>query len=152
MPSLPNLPPVPLDTVLLFGRAAFLLFSFVLAAVAFTRWRRVAERDTEHTLKLMTQLIERVAALEARIARSEPHLAALEEQLETHLNTATGGTPRQFGIAIRLARGGAGAEELIASCGLARQEAELVARLHGREAALGRPLKSDARHVALMGA
>jgi len=152
MLSLPNLQAVPLDTVLLVGRAAFLLFSFILAALAFTRWRRAAERDTEHTLKAMAQILERVDALEARIARSEPHLAALEEQLETHFNTTAGDTPRQFGIAIRLARGGAGADELVASCGLARQEAELVTRLHGRAVAAPRTGKGDARHVALMGA
>ncbi len=120
------------EDLLLAGRAAFLIFSFVVAAVTFTRWRRAAERDTAHTAEQMTLVLERLERLEALAAQSEPRLAALGEQLETRLGAAAGSGQASYPIAIRLARAGAEPEELIASCGLTRREAELVARLHGR--------------------
>jgi hypothetical protein len=40
-------------------------------------------------------------------------------------------SPRGYDIAARLARNGADAEGLIANCGLSRQEADLMVRLHG---------------------
>ncbi len=121
------------EDLLLAGRAAFLVFSFVVAAITFTRWRRAAERDTAHTGEQMTLVLERLQRLEALAAQSEPRLAALGEQLETRLSGAAAGSGQaSYPIAIRLARAGAEPEELIASCGLTRREAELVARLHGR--------------------
>jgi hypothetical protein len=126
---------LPLEDLLLAGRAAFLVFSFVLAAFSFTRWRRAAERDTTRTSEQLGQALERLERLETGFARLEPHLAALGEQLNSHVNAAGGGgSTLSYPIAIRLARSGAQAEELVASCGLTRQEAELVARLHGRSA------------------
>lgn len=121
-----------IEDLLLAGRAAFLVFSFVIAAITFTRWRRAAERDTAHTSEQMTRVLERLERLEALAARSEPRLAALGEQLETHLSIGAGSAQMNYPIAIRLARAGAEPEELISSCRLTRQEAELVARLHGR--------------------
>ena len=53
-----------------------------------------------------------------------------------------GGVGLVLGVAIRLARTGAQAEEIAAACGLARHEADLVVRLHAKD--------RDARHVALM--
>ncbi|HTW37431.1 MAG TPA: DUF2802 domain-containing protein [Steroidobacteraceae bacterium] len=126
--------PLPLENLLLAARAAFLVFSFVLAAFSFTRWRRAAERDTVATAEQLACALERLERLEASLAQLEPHLAALGEQIDTRFKAAAaaGGSASSYPIAIRLARAGAQPEELIASCGLTRQEAELVARLHGR--------------------
>ncbi len=131
------------EDLLLAGRAVFLVFSFVVAAVTFTRWRRAAERDTAQSARQMALVLERLGCLEALAARSEPRLAALGEQLETHLNAAAG-AHMGYPIAIRLARAGAEPDELISSCHLTRREAELVARLHGRssEARGTEPLSS----------
>ncbi len=127
-----SLASLPVEDLLLAGRAAFLVFSFLLAAITFTRWRRAAERDTAHTAGQMALVLERLERLESIAAGSETRLAALGEQLETHLGAGAAAAQRSYPIAIRLARGGAEPEELISSCGLTRQEAELVARLHGR--------------------
>ena len=150
MISIPTLRPVPLDTILYVGRAAFLVFSFALAAVAFVRLRRSteqrrrdAERDAQHTSALLTRVLERIEALETRLAAAEPRLAAIGEQLETHFKSAAATSPRNYAVAIRLAHAGAPAEEIAGACGLARQEAELVVRLHAGK-------DRDARHVALM--
>ncbi len=124
---------LPLESLLLAGRAAFLVFSFVIAAFAFTRWRRAAEHDTAHTAEQLSRTLEHLESLESRLAHLEPRLAALGEQIETHFKGVTiGGSAHSYPIAIRLARAGAQPEELISSCGLSRQEAELVARLHGQ--------------------
>ena len=44
---MPQLSPISLDVALIAGRAVFLVFCFVLAAIAFTRWRRTTERLAE---------------------------------------------------------------------------------------------------------
>ncbi len=138
------------EDLLLAGRAAFLVFSFVVAAITFTRWRRAAERDAAHTAEQMTLVLERLERLEALAAQSEPRLAALGERLETRLGATTGSGQASYPIAIRLAQAGAAPEELISSCGLTRREAELVARLHGRvsEARVAERLSSRSHSAA----
>ncbi|HTV52329.1 MAG TPA: DUF2802 domain-containing protein [Steroidobacteraceae bacterium] len=123
--------PPSLDVLLLAARAAFLVFSFALAAVAFTRWRRVAERDTAHTTQHLLLLQQRLEQLERAVASCEPRLAKLVAHLEEQ-PAAGCGPGVNYQIAIRLARSGAKPAELMSDCGLSRQEAELVARLHGR--------------------
>ncbi|MGH8259029.1 MAG: DUF2802 domain-containing protein [Steroidobacteraceae bacterium] len=152
MISIPNLPPLPIDALLYAGRAAFLVFSFALAAVAFVRLRRgaerrdrSAERDAQHTAAELARVLERLAAIESRIAANEPRLTALAEQIETHFKSVTAAASQNYAIAIRLARSGAKPDDLVAACGVARQEADLIARLHGRAATV----EGDARHVAL---
>ncbi len=121
-----------LEDLLLAGRAAFLVFCFVLAAFAFTRWRRAAERDAVYTGEQLSRALERLERLETSLAQLEPRLAQIGEQIDTHLkSTSPGNSSHSYTIAIRLARAGAQPEELVSSCGLTRQEAELVARLHG---------------------
>jgi hypothetical protein len=120
-----------LDLLLLAGRAAFLIFSFVLAAVAFTRWRRAAQRDTASAAAHAAQILERLTAIEATLASHERRSAGLAEQMDRRLSTGATTSGANYRIAIRLARGGAAREELMSGCGLTIQEADLVARLHG---------------------
>jgi len=128
------LPSLPLEDALLAGRAAFLVFCFVLAAFTFARWRRGAERHSAHTNEQLSRVLERLTAVEASLAQLEPRLSALGEQVETSCKAAsTGAAAHNYPIAIRLARAGAQPEELVANCGLTPSEAELVARLHGRD-------------------
>ena len=129
-----------LDTVLLGARAAFLVVSFALAAIAFTRWRRAAERDTAHTSRQLAVILERLDRIDATLARYEPRLLALAEQLEETPQSPASAAQSNYQIAIRLARSGATTAELMSGCGLSRQEADLVARLHGqRRARAGQP-------------
>jgi hypothetical protein len=125
------MPTVSLDVLLLAGRTAFLIFSFVLAAVTFTAWRRAAQRDTAAAAANSNLILERLAAVEASLATQQTHSAALAEQLERHWHAGTPATGANYRIAIRLAKGGAPRDELMSGCGLTVQEAELVARLHG---------------------
>ena len=129
---MPQISPISLDVVLLTGRAVFLVFCFTLAAVAFMRWRRaidqLAERFAEHSTALAARLVDIEGAL-AAVSRRLDELAERQEGEGRRAGTAGAATP-SYQIAIRLARSGAPREELMASCGLTRQEAELVQRLH----------------------
>jgi len=129
------------DLALLVGRALFLVFCFVLAAVAFTRWRRASERTTQLFFEQNTQLLQRLTALEQTLVANQSELAATRTEIATlagrmqegeqrRTPTPAAGPVPSYQIAIRLARSGAPREEIMASCGLSRQEAELVQRLH----------------------
>lgn len=148
MISLSTLQSLPLDTILYIGRAAFLVFSFTIAAAGFVRLRRSieqrrrdAERDAQHISMLLARMLERLESVEARLGATEPRIAAIGEQIETHLKAAA--PAHNYAVAIRLARAGVQAEEIADACRLARHEAELVVRLHAHR-------DRDARHVALM--
>src|SRR5580704_7209314 len=126
------LPQVSIELLLIGGRAVFLVFSFIIAAVTFTRWRRAAQRDSEQLMTQNTLMLERLAAIEERVASANFRVAELATQLQGELRAppaASDAQPR-YQTAIRLAREGASRDELITSCGLSRQEAELVLRVH----------------------
>jgi Protein of unknown function (DUF2802) len=122
-----------LDETLALGRAVFLVFSFVLASVAFVAVRRATLRQRELAAVQAAEVVKRLDGLDARLVATRNAIAQITEVLErlsrkeTTGNRAIAGYP----IAIRLARAGAGAEELIATCGLSPNEAELVCRIHG---------------------
>jgi hypothetical protein len=122
-----------LEMWLIAGRAVFLLFSFGLAVLAFTRWRRATQVQTETLLAHHEVMLQRLADLEARVAETNTAVVQLGERFarpqQPSAVVPTAAAPG-YQIAIRLARGGASREELISGCGLSIQEAELVHRLH----------------------
>jgi alkylation response protein AidB-like acyl-CoA dehydrogenase len=129
-----NLPAA--DFLLIAGRAVFLVFSFVVAAISFTAWRRSTRRQTDEVLSQSQIVLQRLAELEARVDAARSMVATLVERLERPAAPAGAHAPSPgYQIAIRLARGGASREELMAGCGLTLAEAELVKRLHGPQAA-----------------
>jgi alkylation response protein AidB-like acyl-CoA dehydrogenase len=129
-----NLPSA--DSLLIAGRAVFLVFSFVVAAISFTAWRRATRRQTAEVLSQTQIVLQRLAELEVRVDATRAIVAALNERLERSAGPAPAHSPSPgYQIAIRLARGGASREELMSGCGLTLAEAELVKRLHGPHAA-----------------
>ncbi|HEV2268116.1 MAG TPA: DUF2802 domain-containing protein [Steroidobacteraceae bacterium] len=124
------------DFLLIAGRAVFLVFSFVVAAISFTAWRRATRQQTAEVLSQSQLVLQRLAELEARVDATRSAVTQLGERLERPAAPAPSrSSPPGYQIAIRLARGGASREELTASCGLTLAEAELVKRLHGPHAA-----------------
>jgi len=125
-----------LDEYLLIGRAVFLVFSFVLAAVTFAAWRRVAIRQSELSGAHDADMVKRLDCLDARLVATRNAISQISETLERMSRKEIGGNRSLAGypIAIRLARGGAGVDELVATCGLSPNEAELVCRMHGPSA------------------
>lgn len=93
-------------------------------AAALADWDAAALRAS-----LLAELRAQGAALQAVAAG----LDRLELQLtldSRHAPGAQRGGRPGYELAIRLAQGGASAEELCASCGMTRAEADLVLRLH----------------------
>jgi hypothetical protein len=122
------------EMLLIAGRAVFLLFSFVLATVAFIRWRRAIEVQTAVLLANHDTVLQRLADLEARVTVTNVSISNVGERIQQRpqqLASPTAAPPAPgYQIAIRLAKGGASREELISGCGLSIQEAGLVHRLH----------------------
>jgi hypothetical protein len=110
----------------------FLLFSFVFAAVAFTAWRRATQQQTQHLLSHTDLVLQRLAHLEARVDATKLSVSELGARVERPAEAAAAAPVAAPGyqLAIRLAKGGASREELMAGCGLSLTEAELVQRLH----------------------
>ncbi|HTX04431.1 MAG TPA: DUF2802 domain-containing protein [Steroidobacteraceae bacterium] len=120
------------DFLLIAGRAVFLVFSFFVAAISFTAWRRSARRQTAEVLAQTQLVIQRLAELEASVQATQSAITELGERLDRPAAPAPSQTPSPgYQIAIRLARGGASREELMSGCGLTLAEAELIRRLHG---------------------
>jgi alkylation response protein AidB-like acyl-CoA dehydrogenase len=124
------------EMLLIAGRAVFLLFSFVLAAVAFIRWRLTAQAHTAQLQANHEVVLRRLADLEARVSATNVAVSQLGERIERpqQLTSAPPAAAPGYQIAIRLAKGGASRDELISGCGLSINEAELVHRLHAPQA------------------
>ncbi len=122
----------PLDLLLIGGRAVFLLFSFIIAAVTFTRWRRATRSQTEEVLARTDLILQRIAQLEARLDATHACVTQLAERVDNPRSLAATANlgPPGYQMAIRLARSGASREELMAGCGLSMNEADLIQRLH----------------------
>ena len=126
------------DTDLLFfaGRAAMLVIAFIGFAVAFGRWRR---SDTREMRSLMSQLDESrtetrgLAELTQGLATQ---LASLQSKLDERAQLAQASTVSNGGgidLAARLARQGSNIDDIVKTCGVTRNEAQLLARLHVAE-------------------
>jgi hypothetical protein len=121
------------ELLFLIGRAVFLVFSFVLASIAFIRWRRAILAQTGIVLANHAVVLQRLADLEARVDATNVTVSQLGERIQKpqHVTSPAPVATPGYQIAIRLAKGGATRDELISSCGLSASEAELVQRLHG---------------------
>jgi hypothetical protein len=121
-----------IDMLLIAGRAVFLVFSFVFAAIAFTAWRRATQQQTHHLLTHTDLVLQRLAHLEARVDATKLSVSELGARVErpTEAAAAAPTTAPGYQLAIRLAKGGASREELMSGCGLSLTEADLVQRLH----------------------
>jgi alkylation response protein AidB-like acyl-CoA dehydrogenase len=130
--TVPSLAIPSVELLLIIGRAVFLVFSFVLATVAFIRWRRATLAQTELVLANHAVVLQRLADLESRVDATNVTVSQLAERIRKPQQVASPApvaTPG-YEIAIRLAKSGATREELISGCGLSASEAELVNRLH----------------------
>jgi Protein of unknown function (DUF2802) len=128
------MPPVSTELLLFGGRALLLLLGFITLSVCFTRWHRAGRREAEATAERIELAIGELRALRELADVTNTGLQALAEQVQTQLRLAkAAGAPGANGydVAMRLARSGVATDEVIASSGVTRQEAQLLARLHG---------------------
>ena len=127
------LPNPSIETVMMVGRAALLLGACWIFALAFSRWRRADERQMQHLAAQLQRTFAEVRSLHETIAVMSARLESMSERAESDARLApnsAGISSRGYDLAARLAKNGAAVDELVASCGLTRHEAELLSRLH----------------------
>jgi hypothetical protein len=127
------LPGPSLETLLMAGRAVLLVGALWIFAVAFLRWRRADERANAALHVQLERVFGELRSLHETVIVMSARLDALGERSEMELRLApagAAGAQRGYDVAARLARNGAGVDELITNCGITRHEAELLVRLH----------------------
>lgn len=127
------LPNPSFETVMMVGRAVLLLGAFWVFALAFSRWRRADERQMQHLAVQLQHTFAEVRSLHETIAVMSARLESLSERNESDARLAPAAavsSHRGYDLAARLAKNGAAVDELVASCGITRHEAELLSRLH----------------------
>ena len=127
------LPNPSMETVMMVGRIALLIGAFWIFALAFSRWRRADERQMQHLVTQLQRTFAEVRSLHETVAVMSARLESLGERSESEARLAPAGggsSQRGYDLAARLAKNGAAVDELVASCGVTRHEAELLSRLH----------------------
>ncbi|HEY7639227.1 MAG TPA: DUF2802 domain-containing protein [Steroidobacteraceae bacterium] len=127
------LPNPSFETIMMVGRAALLLGAFWVFALAFSRWRRSDERQMQQLRGELQRTFAEVRSLHETLAVMNARMESLSERAESDARFApagAAGSQRGYDLAARLAKNGAGVDELVSSCGITRHEAELLSRLH----------------------
>lgn len=124
------------DTDLLFfaGRAALLVVAFIGFAVAFGRWRRAGTREMQNLLCQLDESRNETRGLAQLTQGLAAQLAALQQTLEERAQLAQpASNAGGIDLAVRLARQGSNIDDIVKTCGVTRNEAQLLARLHVAE-------------------
>jgi hypothetical protein len=106
---------------------------FLVIGLAALRLLKLYQLQTERIRALQNQmaaLCEGAVGTDDRILRFEQSLSKIRDHqhtLDLQANSQSG-----YDHAIRLARKGAGIEQLIDNCNLSDEEAHLISRLHGQ--------------------
>jgi hypothetical protein len=129
------LPNPSLELVLIAGRAVMLVGAFWVFALAFIRWRRADERDSQALRAQLERAFNEMRSLHETVSVMSARIEAMSERVEIDARRpqlAAVVTPqaRGYDLAMRMAKNGASVEDLVANCGITRHEAELLTRLH----------------------
>lgn len=128
--------PVTLDLVLIAGRALMLTGALCVFAWGFSRWRRAQQQDAARVFEQLDLIQGELHGLTEAVASLSGRLDGLHEQVAMQAQQASGpgaSGQRAYENAIRLAQRGATSNDIAAQCGLARHEADMLVRLHGRK-------------------
>lgn len=128
-----SLDAVSLEAVLIFARGVFLIGACSVLALAVVRWRKQSELDASRVFEQLDIALSELRSVQEQVQRLDTRLDALAGQVEAGSRVTaqpTGSAARGYDLAVRLAKRGAPADELIGSCGITRHEAELLVRLH----------------------
>jgi hypothetical protein len=120
--------------VLIAGRAVMLIGAFWVFALAFTRWRRADERDSQALRDQLERAFTEMRTLHETVTVMSARIEAMSERVETESRRpqmpAATAQARGYDLALRMAKNGSAVEDLVANCGITRHEAELLTRLH----------------------
>ena len=131
------LPNPSLETVLIVVRGAMLIGAFWIFALAFTRWRRADERDSQRLHGQIERAFAEMRSLHETVTVMSARIEAMSERAESDSRrapVAVAGAQRGYDLAMRMAKNGSAVEDLVSNCGITRHEAELLTRLHAAKA------------------
>jgi hypothetical protein len=113
------------DWIFYAARAAVLAVALLCFALALSSWRRAGTRDMQKLFAETQALTELSRSLAA-------HLRALEARLDDQRELAAAADPgnRGYELALKMARNGMQADDIVKASGVTRHEAQLLAQLH----------------------
>jgi len=147
------LPSPSLEAVLIFTRGALLIGAFWVFALAFKRWRHADMQQFERMNAQLNRAFVELRSLHETVTVLRGRIDQLVEQGEQEsrrlpAQLVSGG--RSYEVAMRLARSGLSAEELVTNCGVSRHEAELLTRLHNSRREADEQAQRDAEFAAML--
>ena len=113
--------------------ALVIMAGILIAAVFSARLKRVATAQAGEILGKSARLADQIAELSSALAATDARLAMLAGRLDEQSRSTQGAAPTSYNVAIRMARSGASRQELMTTCGVTQQEADLVLRLHASD-------------------
>jgi cell division protein ZapA (FtsZ GTPase activity inhibitor) len=110
--------------------AVIVVATLLIAAAVVLLLKRSATRQAREFLDSASHLAQQLEQLQGAVAAADARVAALAARWDEQTRTAQGASSTSYNVAIRLARSGASRQELMSTCGVTQQEADLVLRLH----------------------
>jgi hypothetical protein len=124
----------PADYVLVPLTGAVVVMAGILIAALFSaRLKRAATAQAGEILAKSARLAEQMSELSTSLAATDARLAMLVGRLDEQSRSTQGAAPTSYNVAIRMARSGASRQDLMTTCGVTQQEADLVLRLHASD-------------------
>jgi hypothetical protein len=124
----------PPDYVLIPVTGAIIVVAGILIAAYFAaRIKHSVTAQSRDILGSAAWLAEQIEQLGAAVSVTDARVAALAARLDEHSRSTQGAGPASYNVAIRMARSGASRQELMSTCGVTQQEADLVLRLHAAD-------------------
>jgi glutamate/tyrosine decarboxylase-like PLP-dependent enzyme len=124
----------PPDYVLIPVTGAIIVLAGILIAAYFAgRIKHSVTAQSRDILGSAAWLAEQIEQLGAAVSVTDARVAALAARLDEHSRTTQGSGSTSYNVAIRMARSGASRQELMSTCGVTQQEADLILRLHAAD-------------------
>ncbi len=113
--------------------AAIVVAGILIAAFFAARVKQAVTAQSRDILGSAAWLAEQIEQLGSAVSATDERVAALAARLDEHSRTTQGNGTTSYNVAIRMARSGATRQELMSTCGVTQQEADLVLRLHSAD-------------------
>jgi Protein of unknown function (DUF2802) len=113
--------------------AAIVVAGILIAAYFASRIKNSVTAQSRDILGSAAWLAEQIEQLGTAVSATDARVAALAARLDEHSRSTQGAGTTSYNVAIRMARSGASRQELMSTCGVTQQEADLVLRLHSAD-------------------
>jgi Protein of unknown function (DUF2802) len=124
----------PADYILVPLTGVIVVMAGILIAALFSaRLKRAAAAQAGEILDKSARLADQIGELSTALAATDARLVTLVGRLDEQARSTQGVAPTSYNVAIRMARSGASRQDLMTTCGVTQQEADLVLRLHASD-------------------